>query len=241
MRSSNEMRPLALETGVQLHADGSCLIRLGDTHVLCSASLEEKVPAWMKGQGRGWITSEYGMLPRSTHTRTEREAARGRSLRSLELLISAAPQLDFFHAFFVLSPEKGGFQKGFKVRFSLERIRQPLAESDGVCVVVLPSQSGVLGGSHQGTTDVGMAIGRHAHTDPRPADQDQAFPRVLSSRCPVREIRIIHRGGPIGAKVDRLVPLRQGPRLQALLEVKTCMIASKTKLHRVAPGKRVAE
>jgi ribonuclease PH len=69
---------LRLETGVQVHADGSCLIRLGDTHVLCSASLEDRVPAWMKGQGRGWITSEYGMLPRSTHTRTDREAAKGR-------------------------------------------------------------------------------------------------------------------------------------------------------------------
>ena len=78
MRTSSELRSLSLETGVQLHADGSCLIRLGGTHVLCSASLEERVPAWMKGQGRGWITSEYGMLPRSTHTRTEREAAKGR-------------------------------------------------------------------------------------------------------------------------------------------------------------------
>jgi len=78
MRKSKELRSLTLETGVQVHADGSCLIRLGDTHVLCSASLEERVPAWMKGQGRGWITSEYGMLPRSTHTRTEREAAKGR-------------------------------------------------------------------------------------------------------------------------------------------------------------------
>jgi ribonuclease PH len=67
-----------METGVQVHAGGSCLIRLGDTHVLCSASLEERVPAWMKGQGRGWITSEYGMLPASTHTRTDREAAKGR-------------------------------------------------------------------------------------------------------------------------------------------------------------------
>jgi ribonuclease PH len=63
---------------VQVHAGGSCLIRLGDTHVLCSASLEERVPAWMKGQGRGWITSEYGMLPGSTHTRTDREAAKGK-------------------------------------------------------------------------------------------------------------------------------------------------------------------
>ncbi len=78
MRNANELRPLRLETGVQLHADGSCLIRIGDTHVLCSASLEERVPAWMRGQGRGWITSEYGMLPRSTHTRTDREATKGK-------------------------------------------------------------------------------------------------------------------------------------------------------------------
>jgi ribonuclease PH len=78
MRNPNELRELRLETGIQVHADGSCLIRLGDTHVLCSASLEERVPAWMKGQGRGWITSEYGMLPRSTHTRTDREAAKGK-------------------------------------------------------------------------------------------------------------------------------------------------------------------
>jgi ribonuclease PH len=72
------MRVLSLETGVQLHADGSCLIRLGNTHVLCSASLEDRVPGWMKGKGRGWITSEYGMLPRSTHTRSDREAAKGK-------------------------------------------------------------------------------------------------------------------------------------------------------------------
>jgi len=78
MRQPDELRSLTLELGTQLHADGSCLVKLGDTHVLCSASLEEKVPAWMKGQGRGWITAEYGMLPRSTHTRTDREAARGK-------------------------------------------------------------------------------------------------------------------------------------------------------------------
>jgi len=78
MRNAEELRNLRLETGVQVHAGGSCLIRLGDTHVLCSASLEERVPAWMKGQGRGWITSEYGMLPGSTHTRTDREAAKGK-------------------------------------------------------------------------------------------------------------------------------------------------------------------
>jgi len=78
MRTSNEMRLLTLETGIQVHAAGSCLIRLGNTHVLCSASLEERVPGWMKGQGRGWITSEYGMLPSSTNTRTDREAAKGK-------------------------------------------------------------------------------------------------------------------------------------------------------------------
>ena len=78
MRTSNEMRLLTLETGIQVHAAGSCLIRLGNTHVLCSASLEERVPGWMKGQGRGWITSEYGILPSSTNTRTDREAAKGK-------------------------------------------------------------------------------------------------------------------------------------------------------------------
>ena len=78
MRLPNELRPLSLEVGTQLHADGSCLVRLGDTHVLCAASLEEKVPGWLKGGGKGWVTAEYGMLPRSTHTRTDREAARGK-------------------------------------------------------------------------------------------------------------------------------------------------------------------
>lgn len=78
MRSNEESRPLVLETGVQLHAEGSCLIRMGDTHVLCSASLEDRVPDWMRGKGRGWITSEYGMLPRATHTRSAREAAKGK-------------------------------------------------------------------------------------------------------------------------------------------------------------------
>ncbi|BDU74950.1 ribonuclease PH [Mesoterricola silvestris] len=78
MRLSEESRSLALETGVQLHAEGSCLVRLGNTHVLCSASLEDRVPEWMRGRGKGWITSEYGMLPRATHTRSAREAAKGR-------------------------------------------------------------------------------------------------------------------------------------------------------------------
>lgn len=78
MRQPHEIRPLSFETGLQLHADGSCLVRLGNTHVICSASLEEKVPGWMKGKGQGWITAEYGMLPRATNTRTDREAAKGK-------------------------------------------------------------------------------------------------------------------------------------------------------------------
>lgn len=78
MRAPDALRPLSLETGLQIHAEGSCLVRLGNTHVLCSASLEEKVPGWLKGQGRGWVTAEYGMLPRSTHTRTDREASKGK-------------------------------------------------------------------------------------------------------------------------------------------------------------------
>lgn len=78
MRQPHEIRPLAFETGLQLHADGSCLVRLGNTHVICSASLEDKVPGWMKGKGKGWITAEYGMLPRATNTRTDREAAKGK-------------------------------------------------------------------------------------------------------------------------------------------------------------------
>lgn len=78
MRQPHDLRPLSFETGVQLHADGSCLIRAGNTHVLCSISLEERVPGWMKGKGKGWLTAEYGMLPGATHTRTDREAAKGK-------------------------------------------------------------------------------------------------------------------------------------------------------------------
>jgi ribonuclease PH len=78
MRQNDEYRSLSFETGVQLHAAGSCLIRLGRTHVLCAASLEAKVPGWMKGRGTGWLTAEYGMLPAATNTRMDREAAKGR-------------------------------------------------------------------------------------------------------------------------------------------------------------------
>ena len=77
-RAADEMRPVFLETGVNKHAEGSCLVRFGDTHVLCTATVEERVPSWMRNSGRGWITAEYGMLPRSTGSRTDREAARGK-------------------------------------------------------------------------------------------------------------------------------------------------------------------
>src|SRR5258708_22282382 len=72
------MRTVTLETGVTKSAEGSCLAKFGDTHVLCTATIEERVPPWMRNSGKGWVTAEYGMLPRSTHTRTDREAARGR-------------------------------------------------------------------------------------------------------------------------------------------------------------------
>ncbi|GLH73352.1 ribonuclease PH [Geothrix limicola] len=78
MRQNEELRPFGLEKGVQLHASGSCLIKVGRTHVLCAANLEDRVPGWMKGKGSGWLTAEYGMLPSATHTRSDREAARGK-------------------------------------------------------------------------------------------------------------------------------------------------------------------
>jgi ribonuclease PH len=77
-RAADEMRIVSLEPGASKYAEGSCLARFGDTHVLCTASVEDKVPPFLRNTGRGWITAEYGMLPRSTHTRTEREAARGK-------------------------------------------------------------------------------------------------------------------------------------------------------------------
>ena len=77
-RAANELRPITLETDVNRYAEGSCLAKFGNTHVLCTATIEESVPGWMKGSGRGWITAEYGMLPRSTQSRMGREAARGK-------------------------------------------------------------------------------------------------------------------------------------------------------------------
>jgi ribonuclease PH len=80
------MRAVHFERGLLRHAEGSCLVKFGDTHVLVSATLEERLPPWLKGQGRGWITAEYGMLPRATHERTRREASAGKqSGRTLEI------------------------------------------------------------------------------------------------------------------------------------------------------------
>lgn len=84
-RNPDEMRPVSIETGVTRHPEGSCLIKCGDTHVLCTASLEERVPSFMKNSGLGWVTAEYGMLPRSTNSRMQREARRGQSGRTQEI------------------------------------------------------------------------------------------------------------------------------------------------------------
>ena len=77
-RARDQLRSISLETGASKYAEGSCLAKFGDTHVLCTASVDENVPRWMKGSGKGWVTAEYGMLPRSTHSRNSREAARGK-------------------------------------------------------------------------------------------------------------------------------------------------------------------
>lgn len=77
-RQPNEMRNVELITGFSAYAEGSCLVKCGNTHVLCTATVEEKVPGWMRGLGKGWVTAEYGMLPRATSQRTDREASRGK-------------------------------------------------------------------------------------------------------------------------------------------------------------------
>jgi ribonuclease PH len=77
-RAANQMRPVRITRGYTMHAEGSVLIEFGNTKVLCTASVEEKVPGHQKGSGEGWVTAEYGMLPRATHTRSDREAARGK-------------------------------------------------------------------------------------------------------------------------------------------------------------------
>jgi ribonuclease PH len=77
-RQPDEMRAISFERGFSKHAEGSCLVKFGDTHVLCTASLEERVPGWMRNSGKGWVTAEYGMLPRSTGERMRREASAGK-------------------------------------------------------------------------------------------------------------------------------------------------------------------
>ncbi|MDB2516863.1 ribonuclease PH, partial [Planktomarina temperata] len=84
-RELNQMRDIVIETDVTRHAEGSCLIKIGDTHVLCTASLEERVPPFLRNSGLGWVTAEYGMLPRATHTRMRREAKNGQSGRTQEI------------------------------------------------------------------------------------------------------------------------------------------------------------
>src|SRR5947199_7613760 len=85
-RAPDELRPVSLERGVVKYAEGSCMVKFGDTHVLVTATLEERLPPWLKGQGRGWVTAEYGMLPRATNERTRREASAGKQGgRTLEI------------------------------------------------------------------------------------------------------------------------------------------------------------
>lgn len=77
-RATDQLREIEMIPGFSKHAEGSCLVKFGNTHVLCTATIEEKVPSWMKNTGKGWVTAEYGMLPRSTHQRMDREAAKGK-------------------------------------------------------------------------------------------------------------------------------------------------------------------
>jgi len=77
-RNFDQLRDVIFETNVNLHAEGSCLVKFGNTHVMCTASIDEKTPPWLRNSGKGWVTAEYGMLPRSTNTRIDREAARGK-------------------------------------------------------------------------------------------------------------------------------------------------------------------
>jgi len=77
-RNFDQLREVTFETNVNLHAEGSCLVKFGNTHVICTASIDEKTPPWLRNSGKGWVTAEYGMLPRSTNTRIDREAAKGK-------------------------------------------------------------------------------------------------------------------------------------------------------------------
>ena len=77
-RAFDQIREIVFETNINIHAEGSCLVKFGDTQVICTASIDEKTPPWLRGTGKGWVTAEYGMLPRSTNTRIDRESARGK-------------------------------------------------------------------------------------------------------------------------------------------------------------------
>ena len=77
-RDFDEIREIVFETNINIHAEGSCLVKFGNTQVICTASIDEKTPPWLRGSGKGWVTAEYGMLPRSTNTRIDRESARGK-------------------------------------------------------------------------------------------------------------------------------------------------------------------
>ena len=91
-RQAAQIRDVEIIPNVNKHAEGSCLVKFGDTHVLCLASVDEKVPMWMRNSGKGWVTGEYGMLPRSTGSRMDREAAKGKqSGRTQEI-----PKMHFF-------------------------------------------------------------------------------------------------------------------------------------------------
>ena len=94
-RAPDELRPVSLERGVVKYAEGSCMVKFGDTHVLVTATLEERLPPWLKGQGRGWVTAEYGMLPRATLERTRREASAGKQGgRTVEIQRLMKPRID---------------------------------------------------------------------------------------------------------------------------------------------------
>ena len=77
-RNFDQIRDFTFETNVNIHAEGSCLVKFGNTHVICTASIDEKIPPWLRNSGKGWVTAEYGMMPRSTNTRIDREAAKGK-------------------------------------------------------------------------------------------------------------------------------------------------------------------
>src|SRR5947199_10028630 len=94
-RAPDQMRELSFEASVTRHAEGSCLVRFGDTRVLCTASVEEKVPPFLRGKAQGWVTAEHGMLPRATHTRGNREAAKGKQsgrTQEIQPLIGRSPR-----------------------------------------------------------------------------------------------------------------------------------------------------